>query len=82
MSKRKNSGLFGLFSDFIRETVDYLFRRRVSVVIPAFNEAETIAKVIREAKCIFEVSEVIVVDDGSEDETAFAAKKAGVFALT
>ncbi len=50
----------------------------ISVIIPAWNEQETIAKVVR--YCFEEpalVSEVIVVDDNSSDETRQLAKAAG-----
>ncbi len=52
-------------------------RRKVSVVIPAYNEEPTVAKVVRAAKECDLVDEVIVVDDGSEDNTYEEAKKAG-----
>ncbi len=42
----------------------------VSVVIPAKNEAAGLSKVLPELMAISGVCEVIVVDDGSEDETA------------
>jgi glycosyltransferase involved in cell wall biosynthesis len=41
----------------------------VSVVIPSYNEAATIGVVIRTALAQPEVQEVIVVDDGSQDDT-------------
>jgi glycosyltransferase involved in cell wall biosynthesis len=41
----------------------------VSVVIPSYNEATTISAVIRTALAQPEVQEVIVVDDGSQDDT-------------
>jgi dolichol-phosphate mannosyltransferase len=41
----------------------------VSVVIPCYNEAATIASVIRSVLARHEVHEVIVVDDGSRDGT-------------
>jgi len=44
----------------------------LSVVIPAYNEAATIERVIRVVLEQPEVGEVIVVDDGSEDGTAEA----------
>lgn len=49
----------------------------VSVVIPAFNEADTIADVITSALEHPDVEEVLVVDDGSTDTTAQAAEAAG-----
>lgn len=51
----------------------------LSVVIPAFNEAPNISELIRRTKASLgdrEV-EVIVVDDGSKDETALLAQKEG-----
>ena len=50
----------------------------VSVIIPAFNEAKTIGSVIDVAKSHPLVGEVIVVDDGSWDETARVAQLKGV----
>jgi len=49
----------------------------VSVLIPAYNEAERIAATIQAVKKIPLVAEVIVVDDGSQDNTAQVSKKAG-----
>jgi glycosyltransferase involved in cell wall biosynthesis len=51
-------------------------RLKVSVVIPAFNEEEHIRKVVKMAKAVNEVDEVLVIDDGSEDDTVKAAKQA------
>lgn len=48
-----------------------------SVVIPAFNEARTIRRVIEVARRAFGASEVIVVDDGSRDVTGRIAAAAG-----
>ena len=52
---------------------------RLAVVIPAYNEAKTIAEVVRGAAKYAE--EVIVVDDGSTDGTAFVAKTAGAYVI-
>ncbi|MFQ5741857.1 MAG: glycosyltransferase, partial [Acidobacteriota bacterium] len=52
-------------------------RLKISVVLPAYNEAEFIGKVISAAKEVAEVDEVLVINDGSTDETANVAKEAG-----
>lgn len=49
----------------------------VSVVIPAFNESKTVANVVKAALSLDYVTEVIVVDDGSQDNTGELAKNAG-----
>jgi LmbE family N-acetylglucosaminyl deacetylase/CTP:molybdopterin cytidylyltransferase MocA len=50
---------------------------RVSCIIPAYNEAATIPAVVRAARACPDVDEVIVVSDGSTDETARRAEEAG-----
>lgn len=50
---------------------------QVSIVIPAFNEAEAIAEVVRELRAEADWHEVLVVDDGSTDDTANHAEAAG-----
>ncbi len=54
----------------------------VSVVIPALNESARIAGVIEIALKCPKVSEVIVVDDGSVDDTASLAQRAGARVIT
>lgn len=51
---------------------------RVSAIIPAFNEADRIGKVLEPLKEVPEVEEIIVVDDGSSDDTAEVARTHGV----
>ncbi len=50
---------------------------RIVAIIPAYNEAATIADVVRIARSHPRIAEVIVVDDGSRDQTAAAAERAG-----
>ncbi len=50
---------------------------RVSCIIPAYNEGATIDAVVRAARGCAQVHEVIVVSDGSTDETAMRAADAG-----
>jgi len=51
--------------------------RRVCAIVPARNEADLIADTIRGIAGIAGVDEIIVVDDGSKDDTADAAENAG-----
>jgi glycosyltransferase involved in cell wall biosynthesis len=50
---------------------------RVSVIIPAYNEEETIAAVVADYVQIPEVDEVLVVDNNCKDRTAELAAEAG-----
>jgi glycosyltransferase involved in cell wall biosynthesis len=50
---------------------------RVSVVFPAFNEADGIAAAVADFASIDAVDEVLVVDNNSRDTTAAAASTAG-----
>ena len=47
-----------------------MIQDKVSAIIPARNEAENIARVVRSVAAQPEVAEIIVVDDGSTDETS------------
>ena len=49
----------------------------ISVIIPALNEAESIAAVVRDCLATNLPREVIVVDNGSTDRTAANARAAG-----
>lgn len=51
--------------------------KKVTVVIPAYNEAGSIGNIISEIKSLYPDFEVIVINDGSVDDTAAEAKKAG-----
>ena len=50
---------------------------RVCALIPAFNEAERIAVTIAALKARPEITAIVVMDDGSTDDTADLARSAG-----
>ena len=56
--------------------------QKVSVIIPAYNEEETVAKVVEVIKKVSFVDEIIVVNDGSSDNTAEEAMNAGARVIT
>ena len=51
---------------------------RLLVIIPAHNEAGSLARVITEVRAAVAAADIVVVDDGSTDATANIALEAGV----
>jgi len=51
---------------------------KLTIVIPAYNEADSIANVVEELKKRYKDYEIIVVDDGSNDKTYEVAKETAV----
>ncbi len=49
----------------------------VAALIPAYNECDRIAETIAAVKTIPEVKQIIVIDDGSTDNTSVEAERAG-----
>lgn len=49
----------------------------LTIIIPAFNEAQAIGDVVMRAREICPEAEILVVDDGSEDDTTAAAAEHG-----
>ena len=49
----------------------------VSVIIPAYNEAQSIGDIVAKIGNLYPDFEIIVVNDGSTDDTAAVAKNAG-----
>ena len=58
-----------------------LARRRRLAIVPAYNEEHTIERVIEEIRAFDPGFEIVVVDDGSIDRTAFVAERAGAHVL-
>jgi len=51
--------------------------KKISIIIPAYNEAENIGNLINEIRLIYPDFEIIVIDDGSGDNTSEVATQAG-----
>lgn len=60
----------------MRQTISHS-GNRVAVIIPAYNEAETIGQVLCVVLNLPEIQQVVVVSDGSTDHTAEAARRMG-----
>ncbi|WP_286243470.1 glycosyltransferase [Methanobacterium ferruginis] len=54
----------------------------VSVILPAYNEEETVGSVVKAVKSLNYVDEIIVVNDGSLDATERMAKEAGATVIS
>lgn len=54
---------------------------RVLVIVPAWNEESNVGLTIREIRAADPAYDVVVVDDGSTDETVAVAKEAGAVVL-
>ncbi|MDP1808575.1 MAG: glycosyltransferase [Actinomycetota bacterium] len=51
---------------------------RIALIVPAYNEEDRVGEVIAVAKSVKLIDEIVVVNDGSSDNTALVAKSAGV----
>jgi hypothetical protein len=56
------------------ELMGETLRKEVAVIIPAFNEEQRILTVLEAARASKLTTEIIVVDDGSQDKTAEVAR--------
>lgn len=56
--------------------------RSLSIIIPAKNEQDAIGDVVRTARAEFPEAEILVVNDGSTDDTAAVAEQAGATVIS
>jgi Glycosyl transferase family 2 len=80
MNQQLSALLEGLaWEEFREATLPERFRDRIAVVIPAYNEADSVGDVVRRIprEVCGEQTAVLVVDDGSRDDTSEEAAKAG-----
>jgi glycosyltransferase involved in cell wall biosynthesis len=55
---------------------------KVVVVIPAYNEAKNIVQVIRSIRSHVPETDILVINDGSKDATAYLAESAGAIVVS
>ena len=60
-----------------KKNVPPSFMKRVSIIIPAFNEAQSIENVVKGLSKNFIDAEILVIDDGSSDQTGELASEGG-----
>jgi hypothetical protein len=80
MNQQLSALLEGLaWEEFRQAKLPERFRDKIAVVIPAYNEAESVGDVVRQIprEVCGEPTAVLVVDDGSRDDTGEAAAKQG-----
>jgi biofilm PGA synthesis N-glycosyltransferase PgaC len=67
---------------FMRSNPSDLLKNKVTVLVPAYNEAEYVADTIKSIRQqTTGIHEIIVIDDASSDETAAVARALGVTVL-
>lgn len=54
---------------------------RVLVIVPAWNEVDSVGRTVTEVRAASDAYDVVVIDDGSSDGTAIAARAAGATVL-
>jgi hypothetical protein len=55
---------------------------RILIVVPAYNEAQSIGAVIRSVREVVPAADILVVDDGSPDATAAIARQSGASVIS
>ncbi len=57
-------------------------RRRIVAIVPAYNEAASLPHVVRDLRSSPLGMDIVVVDDGSKDDTSAVARQLGVAVVT
>jgi glycosyltransferase involved in cell wall biosynthesis len=52
---------------------------KISIIIPVYNEAQTIGDLVLQIRSIYPDFEIIIINDGSSDDSAAVASNAGAF---
>ena len=65
-----------------RRHTDVASASSTSIVIPAFNEGVITGDVVSQLKALASWHEIIVIDDGSSDDTGAQARQAGATVIT
>src|SRR5437667_489495 len=52
------------------------------IIIPAYNEEGRVGQVVRDVRSAFAGADVLVIDDGSADDTAAEARRSGAMTLS
>lgn len=73
LGKVFGSVLQGLFHKLFEEMAYALATRKISVVVPTYNEEKYIVRTLEQIRRVLPASELIVTDDKSTDATAFLA---------
>jgi len=57
-------------------------RQRIIAIVPAYNEAASLPHVVRDLRSSVPGIDILVVDDGSKDDTSAVARQLGVAVVT
>ncbi|PLX20843.1 hypothetical protein C0584_03600 [Candidatus Parcubacteria bacterium] len=66
---KDSHGFYANLAEYFENEQDISTRRKVAAIVPAYNEEENIAGVLKVLKNVSKLDEIIVVDDASTDNT-------------
>jgi len=74
-----------LKKEYLKESKDFFdatfSRYKILVIIPAYNEADTVGRVIEKTKQSLPFADILVVNDGSTDSTSVISRQRGAMVL-